>query len=214
MDRNKLKLLALMLVIVLPVSLATFSFMKSQSAGVVSTSNKGELISPVLDVTELGMLDPEGRPLFQPFEETVAGVDPADYQPRPWLLVYLGDSHCDEVCVERLYFLRQLHRRLGAEARRVSRYYLNVGEGAAPLSETTLDYINTQQPDMVVANAEEGSLRENLRRTHGEDEDPVSEHYIYVVDPVGNVMLYFTPDNDAADILSDIDKLLDRSSLG
>jgi hypothetical protein len=34
------------------------------------------------------------------------------------------------------------------------------------------------------------------------------------VDPLGNVMLYFTPGNTPEEILSDLDTLLDSSSLG
>jgi hypothetical protein len=46
------------------------------------------------------------------------------------------------------------------------------------------------------------------------DINPANLHYIYVVDPLGNVMMYFTPENTPEEMLDDIDNLLDRSSVG
>jgi hypothetical protein len=71
-----------------------------------------------------------------------------------------------------------------------------------------------QQPDMRVVYAGATALRQRLGTTAPAGVDPLTQHYIYVVDPLGNVMLYFTPENTAEDILSDLDTLLDNSSLG
>ena len=214
MDRSKIKLTALLLVIVLPITLATVTFMYREGKGFGSTTNKGRLISPVMDITEFGMRNAEGAAMFQVFEEMVEGVDPSDYKVRPWLLVYIGTEVCDDDCVERLYFLRQLHTRLGADSSRLQRYYLKAGEGDLTLNSNTETLFATDFPEMVVAGTDETALRAKLARTHGEEEDPVAAHYIYVVDPVGNVMLYFTPENGPEQILDDVENLLDRSSLG
>src|SRR5690554_4524121 len=116
MNWNRIKLIALMTIIFVPISSATWLFVRSADMAFSgNTTNKGTLISPVLDITELGLVDSDGSTLFQRFEDTVANIDPADYDPRPWMLVYLGSESCDEACVERLYFLRQLHRRLGSD---------------------------------------------------------------------------------------------------
>ena len=215
MQADKIKLTLLLLMTAVPIVLATVLFKLSDGAG--ATSNKGTLIVPVLDVTELDMRSASGEPLFRTFEEEVAGVSPRDYVPRPWMLVYLGAAACDAACEERLFFLRQAHRRLGAEAARVKRYYLAAtldGEGEASLDPAARALFAENFPDMEVAFADPSVLRANLAGTAREGGDPVAEHYVYVVDPVGNVMLYFTPDNTPEDILEDIDKLLERSSLG
>jgi len=214
MNTNKLKLAALLLMAALPISLATWYFGVVTNQSMLTTTNKGHLVQPVLDVVELQLTDQSGAPGYLPFEALVAGVDPDEYKPRPWQLMYLGAPECDAVCVDRLYFLRQLHTRLGRESDRVERVYVQVSATTGRLPAATMQLLGEQHPGMKQLNAEAASLRAILARTVGEGEDPIANHYIYVVDPVGNVMLYFTPDNTPEEILADLDKLLDQSSLG
>ena len=107
-----------------------------------------------------------------------------------------------------------LHVRLSKEFERVERVYVQVSDAPGPLPEATAALLAAQQPDMKVVYTGEATLRDLLRGAVAPGSDPISMHYIYVVDPVGNVMLYFTPVNTPEDILSDLDKLLDHSSLG
>lgn len=214
MDSSKIKLSALLLAILLPIGLATVSFILHDGGSIGSTTNKGRLIMPVLDITDFGMVDENGGPLYQTFEEMVEGVDPADYEAQPWKLIFIGRDSCDEACAERLYYLRQMHVRLGPEASRVERLYLLAGDGDYTLDAIADALLARDFPEMKVVAADEAQLREALARTHGEEEDPIEEHFIYMVDPVGNSMLYFTPDNGPEEILQDVEKLLDQSSLG
>jgi cytochrome oxidase Cu insertion factor (SCO1/SenC/PrrC family) len=214
MDSNKLKLTALLLMAALPIGLATWYFGAIVNQASFSTTNKGRLVQPVLDVTALQLRESSGAPAYLPFEELVAGISPEDYKPRPWQLLYLGAPECDALCVDRLYFLRQLHTRLGREADRVERVYVQVAAMPGPLPEATASILAEQHPDMKQLHAESSSLQQVLAPTVPAGEDAIGNHYIYVVDPVGNVMLYFTPDNTPEEILSDLDKLLDQSSLG
>jgi hypothetical protein len=214
MDKNKLKLTFLLLIAVVPISLATWYFNTREYQGSVATGNKGVLVIPVLDVTTLDLRNGLGEPAYLSFEELTAGVSPEDYKPRPWQLLYLGAPECDDSCVERLYFLRQLHVRLSREFDRVQRVYVQASDASGPLPDATATLMAEQQPDMKVVYAGASALRTRLQATVPANADPVTEHYIYVVDPVGNVMLYFTPENTPEDILSDLDTLLDNSSLG
>lgn len=214
MDKSKFKLTFLLLIAALPVSLATWFFGQREVDGLGSTTNRGELIIPVMDITEFDLRDESGESMFVSFEEMVAQIDLDDYEPRPWLLLYLGSENCESICDERLFFLRQLHRRLNAEAERVQRYYINVSEAQSSLDERTQIMFEEAFPEMVVAYSEKQALLNTLERTLPAGIDPLALHYIYVVDPLGNVMLYFTPENSTEDILKDIDKLLDQSSLG
>ncbi|MGV3592049.1 MAG: SCO family protein [Gammaproteobacteria bacterium] len=214
MDKNKAKLTFLLLIAALPIGSATWYFGMRENSGLMSTTNKGELVIPVVDVTTLDLRNGAGEPAYLSFDELVAGVDPEDYEPRPWQLLYLGAPECDDTCVERLYFLRQLHVRLGKEFDRVQRVYVQASDTSGPLPAATAAFIAEQQPDMRIVYANAAALREKLRATVASGADPLTQHYIYVVDPVGNVMLYFTPENTPDEILSDLDKLLDNSSLG
>jgi hypothetical protein len=214
MDKNKLKLTFLLLIAALPISLATWQFGVREYQGVSATTNKGLLVIPVLDVTTLNLRNGAGEPAYPSFEERSAGVTPEDYEAPPWQLLYLGAPECDDSCAERLYFLRQLHVRLAREFDRVERVYVQASDQSGPLPPATAALMAEQQADMKVVYAGATALRELLKTTVSGSADPVSEHYIYVVDPLGNVMLYFTPENTPEDILSDLDTLLDNSSLG
>ena len=214
MDTNKLKLTFLLLVAVVPISLATWVFGVREEEGVSSTTNKGELVIHVIDITRLDLRDEQGKPAYIAFEKLVADVDPEDYQPRPWQLLYLGSAECDAQCEERLYFLRQMHKRLNAEATRVERVYVQVEDSLTPLPAATRNLLAEQQADMKIAYATAAELRTILAASVPEHIDPARLHYIYVVDPLGNVMMYFTPENTPEEMLDDIDNLLDRSSVG
>lgn len=211
MDTNKLKLTFLLLVAAVPISLATWVFGIREEQGVSSTTNKGELVIPVIEITRLDLRDEQGQPAYVAFEEFVSDIDPEDYEPRLWQLLYLGAAECDAVCEERLYFLRQMHKRLNAEAKRVERVYVQVEDTLMQLPEATRALL---QNDMKIVYATSDSLHEVLAPSVPANTDPAKLHYIYVVDPLGNVMMYFTPDNTPDEMLDDIDKLLDRSSIG
>ncbi len=214
MDTTKLKLTFLLLAAALPISLATWVFGVREQQGVSSTTNKGELVIPIIDITRLDLRDEQGQPAYVAFEEFVSNVDPKDYQPRPWQLLYLGAAECEAQCAERLYFLRQMHVRLNAEAKRVERVYVQVEDSLRPLLQTTRTLLAEQQNDMKVAYATAAGLQEVLAASVPENITPANLHYIYVVDPLGNLMMYFTPENTPEEMLDDIDNLLDRSSAG
>lgn len=213
MNNSKLKLTLLLSGFLVPLVLATWYFGVTSTSSVGATSNKGTLVSPLLDLPALGLVDEAGAPAYQTFEELTAGVDPDEYDPRPWQLLFLSTADCDAACVERLYFLRQMHIRLNRESERVQRVFVLVDDADAPLSQELRDTFAAQQPDMRIVRGNPASLQSQLKPSAGE-RDPVAEHFIYVADPVGNIMLYFTPENTLEDILDDIDKLLDQSSLG
>lgn len=213
MNQKKLLLAFLLLFSLLPISLASWYFRVSSNTSVSATSNKGVLINPLLDLPALGLVDAEGAPAYQTFEEMTQGVSPDDYDPRPWQLLFLSTADCDAACVERLYFLRQMHIRLNRESERVQRVFVQVDAMPTALAPALLDTFAEQQPDLRLIKGDPARLRELLAPS-AQGRDPVAEHFIYVADPVGNIMLYFTPENTLEDILDDIDKLLDQSSLG
>lgn len=215
MNKNKLKLTFLLTATIIPITLATWLFGVYMESGVSSTTNKGVLVSPVLELTSLGLTDSKGNDAYQSFEALTQGVSPDDYNPRPWQLLFLGTENCDDVCAERLYFLRQIHTRLAGEASRVERVYVMVSSSANPDTLAAVEQeMSVQQPGLRVLQALEKPLHDVLERTLEHTADPAKQHYIYVADPLGNIMLYFTPENTPEEILSDLDKLLDHSSLG
>jgi hypothetical protein len=210
MDKNQAKLTFLLLSTLLPIIAATLFFRMMSENGVSRTSNNGVLIHPVLDLVSL-QLTINGTPAYKSFDELTYGVRPADYQARPWQLLYMTSTGCDDICMDRLQLLRQIHIRLGRESDRVERVLVNISNYA--LDTNLKSVLQTKFPAMRLLHGDPSILTQILSPSAG-DQDPVKAGYIYVADPVGNVMLYFTPENNPEQILSDLDKLLGRSSLG
>lgn len=212
MTAHKLKLTFLLTISLVPIVMATLYFRASLENG-VNTRSGGVLIQPLLELSRLDLRNTQGERAYLGFDELVEDVDPREYQPRPWQLLFMSSTDCDQSCIERLYFLRQIHLRLGREADRVQRALVVVDDAHLALPQATLDILANQQQDLRLLRGNPQWLLQELAPS-AQGRNPVQEHFIYVADPVGNIMLYFTPENTPEEILKDIDKLLDQSSLG
>jgi cytochrome oxidase Cu insertion factor (SCO1/SenC/PrrC family) len=149
-------------------------------------TNEGELLLPPLDLKELELQQGE-------FDDN-----------GKWKLILLDDGKCAQHCQESIYWVRQLHTALGKNSDRVQRYFLTPNQTApAKLSE----YPGYQK---LVANEE--SIDEFL--TDRVEGAATSDNYILLADPLGNLMMYYTPEHTAKQILKDLKKLLKVSNIG
>jgi len=211
--KSKLKLTFLLLITALPVTMATLSFNSADNNdGSSATSNKGTLINPPADISALAMHDVDNNPVFQTFEEVIAALpDDEEYVIQPWLMVYVNANECADVCKERIHILKQLHIALGKNTQRVRRYYLNASDRA--IAPDIAELFRNEYPSMGVAQSDNALLSANLIEA-GTDIDLSTQAYVILIDPVGNVMMYYTDDQEAEDIMSDLETLLKYSSLG
>lgn len=211
--KSKLKLTFLLLITALPVTMATLSFNSADNNdGSSATSNKGTLINPPADISALAMHDVDNNPVFQTFEEVIAALpDDEEYVIQPWLMVYVNANECADVCKERIHILKQLHIALGKNTQRVRRYYLNATDRA--IAPDIAELFRNEYPSMGVAQSDKALLSANLIEA-GTDIDLSTQAYVILIDPVGNVMMYYTDDQEAEDIMSDLETLLKYSSLG
>lgn len=211
--KNKLKLTFLLLITALPISLATMSFNSAiDNREVARTSNKGYLINPPVDISVLDIRDHDGNPVFRSFEEEIANLNVnEEYEIKPWLLVFVTGEQCDSACIERVHYLQQLHIALGKNIQRVRRYYLNAA-GEALTTETAAMF-REEYPSMGIAYSDASTLEAGLK-TAGVDLSVRDQNYVLLIDPVGNVMMYYTDEQSAEDIMTDLETLLKYSSLG
>lgn len=211
--RSKIKLAFLLLVAFVPITMATFAYRSAiENGGFGGTVNKGNFILPPADVTDLMMLDADGAPMFRSFEEVVAEIEnDDDYVAQPWLMVYVTADDCDSACRERVHMLRQMHITLGKNQPRVRRYYLNLT--GAPLPQDTAMHFRESFPSMGIAHGDRQQVLNNLQ-SKGVTLDLNSNNYVFFVDPVGNVMMYYEPRHSIEEIQSDLIRLLNLSSLG
>lgn len=211
--KNKLKLTFLLLITALPVSMATLSFRGAIEEGAVTgTVNKGQLINPPADISVLAMRNIEGQPVFRTFEEEIASLAPgAEYEIKPWLMVYVDGAACEDACKERIYYLQQLHIALGKNIQRVRRYYLNTD--MQPFAPELAELFREDYPSMGLAYTDKATLQQGLGSA-GVNLDLEGQAYVLLVDPVGNVMMYYTQDHTPEEIMTDLETLLRYSSLG
>lgn len=211
--RSKLKLAFLLLIAFVPITMATFAYRTAIENGTFgSTVNKGNFILPPADVTDLAMTDAEGKAMFRSFEEVIAEIENDDeYVVQPWMMVYVTATNCEAACMDRIHLLRQMHITLGKNQPRVRRYYLNAtGE---QLPQETANFFREEYPSMGVAHGDRSQILANLSG-QGINLDLENNSYVFFVDPVGNVMMYYEPHHSIEDIKSDLERLLDLSSLG
>jgi hypothetical protein len=181
-------------------------------------SNYGELVEPV--ALPAVALEPLGPSTTLPVPAATAGAQPAAMgAPLPgtspaapaapalrgkWFLVMADGADCDARCEHKIWQLRQLRTMQGKEMERVERVWL-VDDRAEPALRLHEPYAGTwvvRQPDPSLLAAlplpKGGQLRD----------------HIWLVDPLGNLMMRYPPDADATRIRKDMTRLLKYSRIG
>lgn len=120
-----------------------------------------------------------------------------------WLLLYATTGACDERCREALYVLRQSRLMLGKEMERVKRVMLH-GDSAP-------DTVFLAEERQGLIMLEDSNLNGLLNKKKPADL-PAGGYFL--IDPLGNLVMYFRPDLDPADMVDDIKHLLKLSRIG
>ncbi len=156
-------------------------------------TNYGALIDPrAYPIPALGATTLDGRPTN------------LDALKGKWIMLRVGSADCDVTCETQLSNMRQLRLAQGKEMARVERVWLITDN--APL-ETLLmreydgTYMLRVKPEVVKA------------WLPVEQETVASEH-LYVIDPLGNLMMRFPKDADPNKMKKDLARLLKASRIG
>jgi len=155
-------------------------------------------------------LQPEGRAnhgvLLEPFVNVDTEVDGAPLAPLhedAWLLLYAYDGPCETECREGLYTTRQLRRMLGREMDRLGRIFLH-----GPVAPDTV-FLAAEHEGLVAL--QDGGLAELISTKTPAGAQPGG---YYLIDPMGNLVMYFPPDLAPKDIVADLKRLLKLSRIG
>jgi hypothetical protein len=119
-----------------------------------------------------------------------------------WVLIVFGGENCDESCERKLYATRQARTIQGREQDRVVRLLVQP-PGAR---DATPEWL-ASQPGLALARAAAGDWTKlapsgDLR------------HYIFLLDPLGNVVLRYGDDPDIKRLAKDLSRLLSASRIG
>ncbi len=182
--RKTLLLVAAVFVLPVVASYVTYYFLRPQSR-----MNYGELLSPQ-PLPPLALQDAAGRP-FSLVE--LKGK---------WIMIHVAPAECDQRCRDMLLLMRQVRTAQGKDMDRVERLWI-VEDARVPDAELLRDY-----GSMRIALAREPAAAsvfptEADRRAH-----------VYLVDPLGNLMLRFPANPDPKRVIKDLERLLKYSRIG
>jgi cytochrome oxidase Cu insertion factor (SCO1/SenC/PrrC family) len=129
---------------------------------------------------------------------------PANVLSEKWSLIYVGGGACNQVCRDALYFMRQTRLSLNNEMTRVSRIFLATSQCC------DREFLEREHPGLVSLDAS-GPEAADLIATFPEQD---REHSLYIVDPLGNLVMRYDTRDTPKGLLSDLKKLLKLSHIG
>jgi cytochrome oxidase Cu insertion factor (SCO1/SenC/PrrC family) len=135
---------------------------------------------------------------------------PGEYLKGKWTLVYVGDAQCDEACVQNLYKMRQVRLAQNENMRRVQRLYLLTDTEIPPALAAILD--NYPNMDLGLLSPEQAGAVARLFTVEGVP--AAGAQRVFVVDPLGYLMMYYEADAEPKGMLKDLQKLLKYSRFG
>ncbi|MDB6087573.1 MAG: hypothetical protein JWN85_357 [Gammaproteobacteria bacterium] len=160
--------------------------------------NHGTLISPVRPLPLVQL------PRVSLSESGTPPTGAADEFRTQWSLVYIGTGNCDEPCRQALYVMRQTRLSLNNNMTRVNRVFLTTGSCCAR------EFLAKEHAGLIVLDAT-GAAGMGLLREFPHDGRPYS---VFIVDPLGNLMMSYDARQNPKGLLEDLQKLLRLSHIG
>jgi hypothetical protein len=156
--------------------------------------NAGELIEPA-------------RPLPSPALPLLGmGETNPQFLKGKWTLLYLQHGRCDDECRRHLYDTRQVRLALDREMNRVQRVFIGDGDCC------DLPALKAAHPDLIAIRASPAD--EPLLALLPKAAGALNTHRVYLIDPLGNVMMFYAPEAKSKGMLDDMKRLLRLSSIG
>jgi hypothetical protein len=182
---GKMQLALVALAFGAPLLLATWMY-NSDRWQPDSGTNYGTILQPIISIADVLPSSPV--------------VPLAEHQ---WLMLYMNTDHCDAGCLAALYKLRQSRLMLANDMGRVIRVFLH--------GESTPDKVLLEEQHtglITITDKDLASLLASKQPTE------LGQGGIFLIDPLGNLVMYFSPDLPPDEMVEDIKHLLDLSRIG
>ena len=113
-----------------------------------------------------------------------------------WTMAYVS-SRCDEACEKAVADMKTIRTLMNADMRRIQRMII-IEDNSIPKSD---------DKDLIKARLTSEKLTKSLKK--------YTENAIYLIDPIGNIMLYYEPQNiDIRLVIKDLKRLFKYSRIG
>ena len=176
-----------------PLALAIFLFANLDMWKPQSTANHGLLLEPIRPIPFLQLQQVDGGPLKL---EDLLGR---------WSLIYVAEGECDLLCQTDLFKMRQASAELARDLVRVQDLYIALDD-AAGLSGSSL---KQEHPKMLLGGVEPAS---RIQQAEAFESQP--QGMVYLLDPLGNLVLRYDDNSTTKGIIKDLKKLLKVSKIG
>ena len=212
---SRLKLIALALIFVAPLAAATVYYYWVQAhGGPAHTTNHGHLLAhvhPLYDYDASG----EPRPIAALEQAHLHHADGTKADPSlfrdKWTLLYVAHGKCAKLCKQRLYDTRQVRAATGQDAGRIRRVLIMVeprpGAGVQAFAKRV-------HPDLAVLFTSSATPLLRFFRPGPQARPSTGAGRVYLIDPHGNWLMYYTRQDSASGMLKDLQKLLRISTIG
>jgi cytochrome oxidase Cu insertion factor (SCO1/SenC/PrrC family) len=191
---NRKNLVLLFVVFALPALVATLMYLTGWRPA--SSGNFGELIQPARFIEDRVLQSIDAKP-----------VKLSDLHGK-WTMVYFDTSACAEECMKQIYLMRQTHIAQGRDQERLQRVFIITDAKEAKALKAKL----TDYPEMLVWTAEKPVLAKLMQEFGIDGQTSTGQQNIYLLDPIGNLMMRYVPGIDPAGIRKDLVRLLKYSS--
>jgi cytochrome oxidase Cu insertion factor (SCO1/SenC/PrrC family) len=159
------------------------------------TTNKGDLIQPAVPLPEVELPGASDQKLA------------ADALRGKWSMVFIGEGACDPRCREALTLMRQTRLALGDKMERVQRVFFITGNCCDQA------YLEAEHSGLLLGRID-NSAGKTLLETFPDAAQAAGLGRIYLVDPLGNLMMKYDADAPQKGLLDDLKKLLKLSHIG
>jgi hypothetical protein len=196
-DRRQRRLLiVLALMFFAPLGLAFYLYYGPGTWHPGGHVNAGELIQPARPLPSVAL------PLWG------SGTTDPNFLKHKWTFLYVLTGPCADHCRSRLYDTRQVRLALDRDMDRVQRVFIADPECC------DAQFVHEQHPDLITirAGAAAAPLLALLPERDGSSDAQAPR--VYLIDPLGNLMMSYPADAKAKGMLEDMKRLLRLSSIG
>ena len=164
--------------------------------------NAGDLIVPPRPLPSLAL----------PLQSS--GETDSQFLRRKWTLLYVQQGPCAERCRTSLYETRQVRLALDRDMDRVQRVFIADGDCC------DFQFLREQHPDLIAVRMNPAAapllalLPDRGPGNAGTVGGDAAAQPIYLIDPLGNLMMSYAPDAKPKGMLEDMKRLLRLSHIG
>jgi cytochrome oxidase Cu insertion factor (SCO1/SenC/PrrC family) len=190
--------LTIVLIFLIPIILAWWFYQQGGIYGEKAV-NRGTLIQPPGDISKLVLQTESGKT-----------YDQKQFHGH-WLMLYTLPSSCDQNCQKMLYNMRQIRLATGTDMDRIQRVLLAFNNN--PAEQQLQQLLQTKYKGTLYVVAQANQFQQ-IMPDPAMSKLALTQGYLYLVDPLGNIMMGYAMSTNPSDILKDLQRLLRVSQIG